>query len=120
MRTNSMTVTAGRLAATIVAALVLTSVAPPANAAQGSRVGGSLEGSVKDSSGGAIAKAAVTLRDIGTDQTRTVATDDEGFFRAEQLPVGAYEVRVSFAGFATYRITSVELTLGSVAHLDIL
>jgi len=50
---------------------------------------------------------------------RTVTTDEQGVFRAEQLAVGTYEVRVEHAGFAGYRQTGVVLTLGQTLHLNI-
>ena len=41
------------------------------------------------------------------------------FFHAEALSVGSYEVRVNQAGFAPYRQTDLDLTLGQTTHLDI-
>src|SRR5712691_13526027 len=72
-------------------------------AAQASRVGATLEGIVRDTSGAVIPNSKITLHNPLTNQSRTVTTDEQGFFRAEQLPVGAYEVRVEQTGFAPYR-----------------
>ena len=72
-------------------------------AAKASRVAATVEGTVRDSSGGAIPGAGVLLRNTCTSQSRLVTTDEEGFFRAEQLPVGNYEVRVEQRGFAVYK-----------------
>jgi hypothetical protein len=87
--------------------------------AQASRVGATLEGAVRDTSGAVIPYSKVTLYNPLTNQTRTVTTDDHGFFRAEQLAVGSYEVRVKQTGFAPYRQTSVGASLGQTVHLDI-
>jgi outer membrane receptor for ferrienterochelin and colicin len=87
--------------------------------AQVSRVGATLEGSVRDGSGAVIPGATATLRNTLTNQSRTVTTDDQGFFRADQLGVGTYEVRLEHPGFAAYRHTGVVLSLGQSAHLDI-
>src|SRR5215469_4845545 len=87
--------------------------------AQVSRVAGTLEGTVRDSSGAAILGCRVSLRNTSTGQSRTVTTDDQGFFRAEQLAVGAYEVGVQQAGFARYRHSGVVLSLGQTIHLDV-
>jgi hypothetical protein len=87
--------------------------------AQTSRIGGTLHGTVTDSSGAVIPKLKVTLRNTLTDQIRTVATDELGFFRAEQLAVGTYEVTVEQSGFATYRHAGVQVSLGQTVHLDI-
>src|SRR3989449_1397991 len=88
-------------------------------AAQASRVGATLEGIVRDTSGALIPNSKVTLHNALTNQSRTVTTDEQGFFRAEQLAVGAYEVRVEQTGFAPYRQTGVGASLGQTVHLDI-
>jgi hypothetical protein len=87
--------------------------------AQASRVGATLEGSVRDSSGAAIPHSRVTVRNTFTSQSRIVTSDEQGFFRAEQLAVGTYEVRVEQTGFAPYRHAGVEVSLGQTVHLDI-
>jgi outer membrane receptor for ferrienterochelin and colicin len=87
--------------------------------AQLSKVGATLEGSVRDSSGAVIPGASATLRNTLTNQSRTETTDDQGFFRADQLGVGTYEVRLEHPGFAPYRHTGVVLSLGQSARLDI-
>src|SRR5260370_40853762 len=81
-------------------------------AAQASIVGTTLEGIVRDTSGGVIPKSKVTLHNPLTNQSRTVTTDEQGFFRAEQLAVGTYEVRVEQTGFAPYRQADVGTSLG--------
>jgi len=88
-------------------------------AAQVSRVAAILEGTVRDSSGAAMPGSTVMVRNTLTSQSRTITTDEQGFFRAEQLAVGAYEVRVEQAGFAPYQHTGVVLSLGQTVHLDI-
>src|SRR5258708_40359985 len=70
--------------------------------AQTSRVAGAIQGSVVDQTGSAVAGATVTLRNLGTDQTRTLSSNSEGSFRAGELPVGQYELRVESLGFDTY------------------
>ncbi len=88
-------------------------------AAQASRVGGALEGTVRDTSGAVIPNSKVALHNPLTNQSRTVTTDEQGFFRAEQLAVGTYEVRVEQTGFAPYRQAGVGASLGRTVHLDI-
>src|SRR5689334_12056516 len=87
--------------------------------AQVSRVGAALEGIVRDTSGAVIPNSKVTLHNPLTNQSRTVTTDEQGFFRAEQLAVGTYEVRVEQAGFAPYQQAGVVASLGQTVHLDI-
>ena len=88
--------------------------------AQASRVGATLEGTVSDSSSALIPQATITLRNTETNQSRIATTDDQGFFRADQLAVGTYEVRLERLGFALYRHTGVVLGLGQTIRLDII
>jgi len=93
--------------------------AAAAAAAQASRVGATIEGTVSDTSGAVIPSSKVTLHNPLTNQFRTVTTDELGFFRAEPLAVGTYEVRVEQTGFAPYRQAGVGASLGQTVHLDI-
>ncbi len=86
---------------------------------QASKVGATLDGTVIDSSSAVVPQATITLRNTLTNQSRIVSTDDQGFFRADQLAVGTYEVRLDYPGFAPYRHTGVVLNLGQTSHLDI-
>src|SRR5947209_8608032 len=88
-------------------------------AAQVSKVSATLEGTLADSRGAVIAGAEVKLRNIETNQTRAVKTDEQGFFRASELTVGTYEVRVEQTGFAPYRHTGVVLSIGQTTRLNI-
>jgi hypothetical protein len=108
-----------RIAATLWAATIVLILFPAYTGAQGSRVAAALEGTVRDSSGAAISGAAVLIRNVSTNQTRDTETNEEGIFHAEALPVGSYEVRVDQSGFAPYRQTDLDLTLGQTTRLDI-
>jgi carboxypeptidase family protein/TonB-dependent receptor-like protein len=108
----------GSAATWLASAIFLLSI-PAHSFGQGSRVAAALEGTVKDSSGGAVPGAAVAIRNVSTNQARDVKTDDEGAFHAEALAVGSYDVSVDQAGFAAYRRTGLDLTLGQTTHLDI-
>jgi len=109
-----------RCAATTLLAALLTLMPVADSAAQSSRVGATLEGAVKDSSGAVIPGVVVALRNSSTDQTRAVTTNEVGSFHAEALLVGTYEVRVDLSGFAPYRHTGVQLSLGQTIRLDVI
>jgi hypothetical protein len=106
------------VAIAIVASLFLL-ICPGQATAQASRVGATLEGVVRDASGAVIPNSKIALHNRFNNQSRTVTTNDQGFFRAEQLAVGSYEVRVNQTGFAPYRQTDVGATLGQTVHLEI-
>ena len=60
---------------------------------------GSLSGTVKDQNDAVIPGVAVTLRNTGTNLTRTAVTNDEGRWTVTLLPVGAYSVAYEKEGF---------------------
>ncbi len=87
--------------------------------AQTSRVGGTLEVSVTDTTGAVIPNAEVRIRETSTNQSRALVTGENGAFRLPDLPPGTYEVSAAREGFAPYVHTGVVITLGSAVHLDI-
>jgi hypothetical protein len=88
-------------------------------AAQTSRVAGAIQGSVVDQTGGAVAGATVTLRSLGTNRTRTVSSNSEGSFRAGELPVGQYELRVESSGFSPYVNNAIVVSVGTVVQIAV-
>jgi carboxypeptidase family protein len=85
-------------------------------AAQASRVRATVEGIVRDTSRAVIPSSKVTVHNPLTNQSRTVTTNEQGFFRAGELSVGTYEVRVEQTGFAPYRQAGVGASLGQTIH----
>src|SRR5258707_4249346 len=88
-------------------------------AAQTSRVAGAIQGSVVDQTSGAVAGAIATLRNQGTNQTRSISTNEEGFFRAGELPVGQYELRVESSGFSPYVNNAIVVSVGTVVQIAV-
>jgi hypothetical protein len=54
--------------------------------------GGSLSGTVTDSSQAAVPNAQLTLLNMATGVARTIATNDAGFYTAADLLPGSYEM----------------------------
>jgi hypothetical protein len=54
------------------------------------------------------------LRLIETNQTRTVSTDDQGFFRVTELLVGTYEVRIELSLWTDIELSENVLVEGIV------
>jgi hypothetical protein len=92
---------------------------PVGAGAQASKVGAALEGTVRDNSSAVIVGASVALRNTSTNQTRAMTTNVEGFFHADALLVGTYEVHVDYPGFTAYLHTGVDLMLGQTIRLEI-
>jgi hypothetical protein len=108
-----------RLSSVAVAISLVCLVAVVSVTAQTSRIGATIQGTVTDSSGGVIPEAKVTLRNTLTNQSRNMETNEQGFFRADQLAVGLYEIRVEQTGFAPYRQAGIQLSLGQTVSLNV-
>jgi hypothetical protein len=80
--------------------LVLFFAAGPASAQIGNS--GSIEGVVKDPSGGVVVGATVEVSNPVTGFQRTAATGTDGSFRFTNVPFNPYHVTVTAAGFAAY------------------
>lgn len=78
-----------------------------------------LEGVVKDPTGAVLPNAQITVKQKATDLSRSVLSNGGGYYRASNLPVGAYDVQVSVAGFKKKLIQGLELRIDQVANLDI-
>jgi Carboxypeptidase regulatory-like domain/TonB dependent receptor len=68
----------------------------------GAQGAGSIAGTVKDPSGGAVQKATVEITDPVSGYTRTVTTGADGAFRFVNVPFNPYHMVVTAAGFGAY------------------
>jgi len=87
-----------------------------------SQVGSSsaqLNGTVKDASGGSVAKATITLKELATNRTYTAVSNDNGLYVIPNLPPGRYELTTEATGFAKSTQTGIVLTVGQVATIDV-
>jgi len=60
---------------------------------------GRISGNVTDAGGSAVPNATVIVTDPSTNFSRTVTTDDSGFYTVTNLPVGTYSVQVEMQNF---------------------
>src|SRR5580704_5501351 len=81
-------------------------------------VGGSISGTVTDSSGAVVVKATVTATNTDTGIHQTTATDDKGFYSFPSLPIGHYEIAVASAAFRPYRRTGIVMDANSALTID--
>src|SRR5580704_5726855 len=96
--------------------VLFVAVAPYALFAQGEV---SLWGSVSDSSGAAVAGAAVTVINLETGSSRSLVTDEAGRYNANALSVGHYEVTAAKAGFQSDRRANIALVVGQREEVDL-
>lgn len=78
-----------------------------------------LSGTIRDESGGAVAGAAVSLREVDTNRSYNSTASDKGFYAFVNLPPGRYELKCSYKGFANYIQTGIVLTVGQSATNDV-
>ncbi len=81
-------------------------------------VGGSISGTVKDSSGAVIPHAEVTAINLDNGVRQTTKSDDKGFYTFPVLLVGHFDVEVSCSGFKPYRRTGVIVDANSLLVVD--
>jgi len=67
----------------------------------------SIQGTITDASGGAIAKAEVKMQNLLTGVRQEIVVNDSGFYRFLSLPPGSYEVTASGNGFQLKSITAM-------------
>lgn len=70
---------------------------------------GSISGTVRDQKGSAVPNAPVAVKEERTNLSRTVTTDENGFFSVLSLPAGVYTVTASPQGFKRTVNEKVEL-----------
>ncbi|HEV7745933.1 MAG TPA: TonB-dependent receptor [Pyrinomonadaceae bacterium] len=90
-----------------------------AAAAQTQITTGTIQGTVLDSNGAAVAGAEVEVKNIDTNFLRATTTDEDGRFLALQLPSGRYTVTITKTGFATTVVEKADLTVGQAMNLPI-
>jgi hypothetical protein len=80
---------------------------------------GNIQGLVEDGSGGALPNAEVNLVQVATGFTRAAHTNEVGLFNAPVVPPGEYAITVTSPGFATQRLTSINLLVDQTLNLHI-
>jgi len=98
----------------ILAAALLTA----SGAVEAQTITGTITGTVKDSSGGVLPGATVTMTQLDTNRQQTAVTDPEGRYTSPPLQLGNYRVEASLSGFKSALQSGVTLTLDEVARLD--
>src|SRR5581483_1542712 len=78
-----------------------------------------LVGRVTDTSHGSVASATVKVRNVDTNDLRTIETQADGEYTVANLEPGFYDVTVAKEGFKQVRDRRLELQVGQAARLDI-
>lgn len=81
-------------------------------------VGGSISGTVKDTSGAVIPHATVKVTNIGTQVLYQVLTNGDGFYSFPDLPLGTYSVSIEKAGFQSYVQSDIAIHANGALVVD--
>ena len=79
---------------------------------------GSVNGTVTDPSGAAVAGATVTLRNVGTNATSQTTTTDLGAYSFPAVDVGRYEVTVKAGSFKEFVAKGVEVHVSTSTEVN--
>jgi len=81
--------------------------------------GSQISGIVRDTSGGAIPGAEVTVTKTDTGLIRTVFTGSDGSYVLTNLPVGPYQLKVVLQGFNTYVRDGIVLQVSTNPEINV-
>jgi Carboxypeptidase regulatory-like domain/TonB-dependent Receptor Plug Domain len=79
---------------------------------------GAIEGWVFDQSGQVLAGARVAAQNGQTGSVDITSTDEHGYFRLTDLPVGSYDVEITSQGFARFEHREITVNLGATTRVD--
>ena len=99
--------------------VVVSSLAEPSATLAQSLDNVTIAGRVTDQNGAVIPGATATATLVATGIERIVVTDGDGRFRIIQLEPGVYNLKISFANFATEERVGLMTIAGQVVQLDI-
>src|ERR1700676_4786087 len=104
-------------AASFLALLLIHSVAMHVDV-QAQVAGGTITGTVVDSSGRVIPNATVSITNVATGINRTVTTNEDGLYIAPNLLPATYELTFTASGFRTDVRSGIELTVGATVTMN--
>jgi hypothetical protein len=81
--------------------------------------GANLSGIVTDNSGGLVANATVSIKNVDTGVVRQVQSNSDGLYSAPNLQPGNYDIEASAKGFSTTFVKDVTLSVGSERALNL-
>ncbi len=95
----------------------LFAAAPAIAVAQETR--GSIEGAIKDSTGGALPGVTVIAKQLSTNTTFTAVTDSTGVYRFPALAPGGYTISATLSGFNPATQDRIEIVVGQILRVNL-
>src|SRR5690242_13782169 len=80
---------------------------------------GSIQGTVTDSGGAVVPGAEITVRNLGSNATRTATSSGTGAYSIPSLPPAVYDITVKMASFKTFHASDVQLTVAQVLSVNV-
>jgi hypothetical protein len=82
-------------------------------------VGGTLSGTIADTTGAALANAQVLVHNDETGNERRLTTASDGRYAAPSVPVGTYTITAQLPGFSPAHRSEIALTVGQSKQIDL-
>ena len=82
-------------------------------------VGGTLSGTITDSTGAALPNAIILVHNDETGNERRLTTGQDGRYSAPSIPVGSYTITAQLTGFTEQHRTGIPLTVGQSKQIDL-
>ena len=80
---------------------------------------GEIQGTVKDPAGAVVPNASITIKGVDVGFNRNIQSDENGFYRARQIPPGNYNVSVAaISGFVAQVQNNIQVALGNATTVD--
>ncbi len=80
---------------------------------------GSIVGTIRDSTGAAVANATVTITNTATNVTSIAKTNASGDYEVPSLRAGVYTISASATGFASAEAKDITLSVGGRERIDL-
>ena len=80
---------------------------------------GAVSVNVLDPAGAVVPRAALQLKDLGTNNTRQAETQSNGAYSFPDLPFGSYELMVGKSGFESQIFQSIQVQTGRVTTVNV-
>ena len=80
---------------------------------------GSVIGTVTDSSGAIVPGASVTLTNTGTNEKKSVKTDNAGNYQFANVLPAVYKIEIDKSGFKRFIRVPVEVQVGAAPRIDV-
>src|SRR5882757_8025286 len=77
-----------------------------------------VEGTVQEKSGSAVVGATVTITDVRLGVSRSIQSNQSGYFRLDSIAASTYTVEVSANGFTTWKEGDLTLQVGEIRTIS--